>query len=74
MPAPFRKRKHLKKNLLPVNNSIKIVIITQLNIYKKAINTVSRVRTGVKLFKNTIKIIKAGINTVKILNILNYYV
>jgi len=50
------------------------MIITQLNIYKKAINTVSRVRTGIKLFKNIIKIIKAGINTAKILNILNYYV
>jgi len=72
--APLRKRKRFKKNLLPVNNSIKVVIITQLNIYKKVINIVSRVRTGVKLFKNIIKIIKAGTNIIKILNILNYYV
>jgi len=72
--APLRKRKLFKKNLLPVNNSIKVVIITQLNIYKKVINIVSRVRTGVKLFKNIIKIIKAGTNIIKILNILNYYV
>jgi len=72
--APLRKRKRFKKNLLFVNNSIKIIIVTQLNIYKKVINTVSRVRTGVELLKNIIKIIKAGINTAKILNILNYYV
>jgi len=32
MLTPFRKRKRFKKNLLFVNNSIKIMIITQLNI------------------------------------------
>jgi len=32
MLAPPRKRKRYKKNLLPVNNSIKVVIITQLKI------------------------------------------
>jgi len=74
MLAPPRKRKRFKKNLLSVNNSIKTVIITQSNIYKKTINTVSRVRTGVKLPKNIIKIIKTGANTIKILNILKYYV
>jgi len=50
------------------------VIITQLNIYKKTINIVSRIRTRIKLFKNIIKIIKTGINTTKILNTLNHYV
>jgi len=73
MPTPFRKRKYFKKNLLPVNNSIKVIIATQLNILKKTTNIVSRVRTGVKLSKNIIKIIKTGINTAKVLNILNYY-
>jgi len=73
MPTPPRKRKRFKKNLLFVNNSIKAVIITQLNIYKKIINIVSRVRTGVKLLKGITKIIKANVNTAKILNILNYY-
>jgi len=37
MLAPFRKRKRFKKNLLPVNNSIKTMIITQSNIYIKLI-------------------------------------
>jgi len=74
MLTPPRKRKRFKKNLLFVNDSTKIIIITQLNIYIKVINIVSRVRTRVKLLKNIIKIIKTGINIIKILNILNYYV
>jgi len=41
-------------------------------MYKK--KPLTSFRTGVKLLKDIIKIIKAGIKTAEVLNILNYYV
>jgi len=56
MPAPFRKKKRLRKYFLPINNLIlKAIIKTLLNMQKKISVRVSRKRTVALLPKNAIK-------------------